>query len=113
MPTTESNINTKSKKNMYGVNFTILYIIIGIIGFITLAIIIFLIQLKRKSNRAERIIQEVRNPNQRFDNPLYNVSTEPTFKEDVTYEINDNRPSVLVNQNYEDIEPFDENSSEA
>ena len=93
-------------------NFIILYVIIGIISFIILCIAIFLIKIKRRSNRVERIIQEVRNPNQRFDNPLYNVSTEPTFVEEINYEIDENRPGVLINENYQDIEPFDEDSTE-
>ena len=89
----------------------------GVIGFTTLVMCIFLCCLYFKKNKINnndinRVEGEVRNPNQRFDNPLYDVSTEPTFTEDIYYETNQNRKGVVLNGFYQDLHPIPEDSTD-
>ena len=81
----------------------------------TICIFLFCLYLKNKkinNNDINRVEGEVRNPNQRFDNPLYNVSTEPTFTEDIDYETNQNRKGVVLNGFYQDLHPITEETSD-
>ena len=111
---TKAPIPNKEEKTVIGLNYQILYIMFGVIGFTTLIMCVFLCCLYFKKNNNNHInrVEEVRNPNQRFDNPLYDVSTEPTFSDDIDYETNENRPGVVLNGFYQDLHPIPEDTTE-
>ena len=67
-----------------------------------ICIILFICKLRKNTRLNNVILEEVNNTHNRFDNPLYDSVTAPTFVEEIENEIT-NRPDVVINESYQEL----------